>query len=277
MAKISIWDNGTQESKEIRKVLEEKLKLASLTVSSVFSGDEELIVCIGGDGSLLSMLTKYKYPAIPISGINTGHLGFFQELDKTDIDEFIHKYKNGDYTIQQYRTVCCEILYETNDVASEKANIKPRRDSFQGLNEIIIKGAFSHAAHLNISIDENFIERFSGDGIAISTAAGSTAINYSLGGAIVDPRIDLLQITPIAPINSAAYRSFTSSVILPPNLDISIFPEHINSKALVLVVDGVEHIIKEAVDIKLHLSKERINIMRFLDYEFWKTVKQKLL
>ena len=64
------------------------------------------------------------------------------------------------------------------------------------------------------------IEKFSGDGILVATSAGSTAYNYSLGGSIVDPRLKLLQVTPIAPMNTTAYRSFTSSILLPSDLTI---------------------------------------------------------
>ena len=70
-----------------------------------------------------------------------------------------------------------------------------------GLNEIVIQGRPSYTVHLHISIDDMPIEKFSGDGILIATPAGSTAYNYSLGGSIVDPRLKLLQVTPIAPVS----------------------------------------------------------------------------
>ena len=88
-----------------------------------------------------------------------------------------------------------------------------------------IKGSDSYSIHLNISIGGSFIERFSGDGLLIATPAGSTAYNYSLGGSIVDPRLKILQVTPIAPMNTTAYRSFTSSILLPSDLSLGVVPD----------------------------------------------------
>jgi NAD+ kinase len=111
----------------------------------------------------------------------------------------------------------------------------------------------------------------------VSTPAGSTAYNYSLGGSIVDPRLDLLQVTPIAPINSTAYRSFTSSILLPPNLSLGIFPEYPKSDDILVTADGIEKAFKGADEIHLAFNDEVVTILRFKEYDFWNTVKQKLL
>ena len=97
----------------------------------------------------------------------------------------------------------------------------------------------SYSVHLDISIGGMSIERFSGDGILVATSAGSTAYNYSLGGSIVDPRLKLLQVTPIAPMNTTAYRSFTSSILLPSDLSLGVIPEH-NDDMIFIVNDGTE-------------------------------------
>jgi NAD+ kinase len=135
----------------------------------------------------------------------------------------------------------------------------------------------SRAIHLNISIGESFIERFSGDGILVSTPAGSTAYNYSLGGSIVDPRLTLLQVTPIAPMNTTAYRSFTSSVILPPDLSIRINPEYSGEQGLLIVPDGMEYLQQGVEEIYLEFSNSVVKLLRFENYDFWSKVKSKFL
>jgi len=130
---------------------------------------------------------------------------------------------------------------------------------------------------LNIFIGDSFIEQFCGDGIVISTAAGSTAYNYSLGGSIVDPRLDLLQVTPIAPINSTAYRSFTSAILLPAGLSLGVFPEYPKSKDILVTADGFEQAFAGPEEIRVAFNKESVTILRFSEYDFWNTVKQKLL
>lgn len=265
MRVINVFANDTVLSKDTKKLLKRKLEKSDFIVPRNFDPDAELIVCIGGDGSFLETLHKYNFPDIPFVGINTGHLGFFQELHPDGLDEFIFKYKQGKYEVQHLKTV--------------KADVTIGKEAFvyKGLNEILIKGEMSRAIHLNISIGESFIERFSGDGILVSTPAGSTAYNYSLGGSIVDPRLNLLQVTPIAPMNTTAYRSFTSSVILPPNLSIRINPENSGNQGLLIVPDGMEYLHEGVEEIFLEFSESIVKLIRFENYDFWNKVKSKFL
>ena len=78
--------------------------------------------------------------------------------------------------------------------------------------------------HLIYQSPEVLLKDSAENGLLVSTPAGSTAYNYSLGGSIVDPRLRLLQATPIAPMNTTAYRSFTSSILLPPDLSMEVKP-----------------------------------------------------
>ena len=263
--KIYVIENGMSGSKQIKKSLKQKLLTAGFTLTDKFEEDAELLICIGGDGALLSALNTHDFPDMPVVGINTGHLGFFQELDKGDIDEFIFKYQKDDYMTQKYTPVQAEII-----TVEGKRIIK-------GLNEIIISGAYSHAAHMNIFIGDSFVEKFIGDGIVVSTTAGSTAYNYALGGSIIDPRLNLLQVTPIAPINSAAYRSFTSSILLPPNRSLNIFPEFPRTKDILISHDGLQEKIESINEVHVSLAPDNVRLLRFKDYDFWKTAKEKLL
>lgn len=265
MRKINIFTNDTVLSKDTKKLLKRKLEKSDFIVPREFTPDAELIICIGGDGSFLETLHRFNFPDIPFIGINTGHLGFFQELHPDDLDEFIFRYKQGRYEIQHLKTVKGVVT------ASDG------RHEYIGLNEILIKGEKSRAIHLNISIGDSFIERFSGDGILVSTPAGSTAYNYSLGGSIVDPRLNLLQVTPLAPMNTTAYRSFTSSIILPPDLSIRINPESSGEEGLLIVPDSMEHLHEGVEEIYLEFSSFIVKLLRFENYDFWSKVKSKFL
>lgn len=262
---INVFANDTPLSKETKKLLRRKLEKSDFIVPREFDPNAELVICIGGDGSFLETLHKYKFPDIPFIGINTGHLGFFQELNPDGLDEFIFKYKQGKYEIQHLKTVKAEVT------------VGEERFVYMGLNEILIKGERSRAIHLNISIGDSFIERFSGDGILVSTPAGSTAYNYSLGGSIVDPRLNLLQVAPIAPMNTTAYRSFTSSIILPPDLSIRINPEYNGDPGLLIVTDGMEYLHEGPEEIFLEFSESIVKLLRFENYDFWSKVKSKFL
>ncbi len=266
MRKIIIYSSKTESSLAVDDLLSEKIKNAGFTKTDVLSDDVELIVCIGGDGTFLEGVHRFGLPSVPFIGINTGHLGFFQEIMPDKIDLFLSEYVKGNYTIQTMRTVKAIVSHEN------------KFDEHIGLNEIAVRNPAPYSAHLNISIGGGFIEKFSGDGVLISTSAGSTAYNYSLGGSIVDPRIELIQVTPIAPMNTTAYRSFTSSILLPPDLSIEIEPDRgINRETLLLTYDGVAVEYDNVDSIQVTLSDTPIHLLRFSTYDFWTKVKSKFL
>ncbi|MCL2493915.1 MAG: NAD(+)/NADH kinase, partial [Clostridiales bacterium] len=181
---IGILQNGSGGSEWLAALLGEKLRTAGFEPLPDAVDGAELVVCIGGDGSFLHALRRFDFPDIPFAGFNTGHLGFFQELDEGDIDFFLTKYKSGGYVRQIYRTVEAVIEHDAGSLR------------VRGLNEIVVRGADARLCHLEIYIGDSFIENFSGDGVVVSTPAGSTAYNYALGGSIVDPRLSLLQLSP---------------------------------------------------------------------------------
>jgi len=264
MKKIAIIDNGEAESRRIAALLEEKLAKAGYSpIPAADATAAELIVCVGGDGSFLNALKLLDFPNIPFVGVNTGHLGFFQELGEDDINLFIDNYGRGEFARQEYRTVEGSVEYEGGVL------------SLHGLNEIVVRGADARLCHLDIYIGKDFIENFSGDGVAVSTSAGSTAYNYALGGAVVDPRLNLLQVTPIAPASNSAYRSFTSGILLPPNLTVGVLPR--GESEVSVAVDGAVQTLRGVSRVAINLSEKRVTLLRFKPYSFWNTVKEKLL
>jgi len=262
---ITVFTNDTGISKMTAAPLCAKLAENGFTIRDEYSPDSELIMCIGGDGAFLTAVRSCNFPATPFVGINTGHLGFFQEIFPDQIDSFIENYKNGKYHVQRLKTVKADLILDDKKI------------EHVGLNEIIIKGSGSYSIHLNITIGGSFIERFSGDGILVATPAGSTAHNYSLGGSIVDPRLNLLQVTPIAPMNTTAYRSFTSSILLPSDLSLGISPEYDADNDIIISSDGVEYKYEKINLINISFADTVINLIRFESYDFWSKVKNKFL
>ncbi len=260
---INIVSNDKPISRETSKVLRQKLENHGFIIPDEFDQQADLIICVGGDGSFLRTLHKYNFPNIPIVGINTGHLGFFQELSPYQMDEFIFQYEKGDYIVQELQPVEAFVFTKNNCIQT------------MGINEITIKGDKSRTIHLNIFVDDSFLAKFSGDGILVATPAGSTAYNYSQRGSIVDPRLSLLQITPIAPINTAAYRSFTSSIIVSTESMIKIYPEYTFENSILVVTDGMEHKYNEIIEISLKISDFKVRLLRLNNYDFWNKVKEK--
>lgn len=263
---ITIHTNDTNVSLKTKKALTRKLEGSGFIPSDKLEQETELIVCIGGDGALLEGIHRLGFPDIPFIGVNTGHLGFFQEISPDQLDDFIFHYKTGKYRLQTLSTVKAVIRTEQGEAFEHI-----------GLNEIVIRGEDSHPVHLNISIGGSFIERFSGDGILVATPAGSTAYNYSLGGCIVDPRLTLIQVTPIAPMNTTAYRSFTSSILLPSDLSLGIIPEYMKKHGIKITTDHLEYMYHDISNINIEFADKIVNLLRFETYDFWNKVKTKFL
>ena len=262
---ISIFTNETELSIDVKSALTRELINRGYTVMSEYSRDAELLICVGGDGAFLETIHNCDFPETPIVGVNTGHLGFFQEVLPEDIRKFIDDYESGDYTIQKLSTVMCVVT--SSDGSQNKHT---------GLNEITVTGRKSYSVHFHISIGDKPIEKFSGDGILVATSAGSTAYNYSLGGSIVDPRLNLLQVTPLAPMNTTAYRSFTSSILLPSDLTLGVIPESSENR-IYITNDGIETGYSDVKSIEVKTSDKYVNLIRFRDYDFWNKVKDKFL
>ncbi|MDR0879490.1 MAG: NAD(+)/NADH kinase [Clostridioides sp.] len=262
---ITINSNELEQSIETKNILKDKFIQNGFDVSDDITPDTELIVSIGGDGSFLKTARDFNFVDIPIVGINTGHLGFFAEISPHMIDEFIDIYINGDFVKE--------------DISLLHAIIKTRDSVYTKLavNEVVVKSDKSRVIHLALQFDDRLIQNFSGDGMLICTSTGSTAYNYSAGGSIVDTSLDVIQVTPLQPINNNAYRCFTSSIVAASDSIINISPEQTYEDSTLIVVDGIEYRFIGVEKIELSLHPKKISLIRMLDYEFWKMVAEKFL
>ncbi|MGN1349713.1 MAG: NAD(+)/NADH kinase [Anaerovoracaceae bacterium] len=258
-----IYANANDVSERITEEVRRKMAAVGYQYSDS-EKDADLIFCIGGDGALLRLLRKYNFPAAPIVGINTGHLGFFQEITMDGIDEFIRLLVNGEYHIQEYIGLDTEVYTESE------------MTRYIAINEIVVRGDGERLMHLGVRVGNNEITKFSGDGILVCTPAGSTAYNYSLGGVIVDPDVDMLQITPMAPVNNIAYRSFTSGIIVPTQTSIEIFPVNNEDKTVSVIEDGRIVVRGDVKRIVIRVADRKAKIVRFKNYNFWKKVTDKI-
>lgn len=267
MKKIFIYKNRSPYSAKTEEKLLAILKNYDVTISDECTDDIDLIVCIGGDGSFLNFVHKFRFPKAPILGINTGHLGFFQECSPENIEIAIKDVLNGNYQLQEIKPIVADV-YNRNKLIASKI----------GVNEVMVRGSYSHVSQFAISIDKTKIQDFSGDGILISTPVGSTAYNYSLGGSLLSPELDVLQLTPVAPMNTAAYRAFHSSMIVPAKDVITINGiGRTNNRTIIVSYDGKTSEFYDIDRILVHQSKLCINLIRSNAYDYWKKLADKLL
>lgn len=262
---INVISNINTDSTKTAELLIKKLRDKNFIVPENYSKNAELNICIGGDGAFLRAVHKYKFPNIPFVGINTGHLGFFQEILPENIDNFINKYINNQYSVEEIFLVEAEVFTKTNCF------------TLVCVNEFVVKGIASKVVHLEVYIEDNHLEKFSGDGMIIATPVGSTAYNFSSGGSIVYPTLKTMQITPLSPISSKAYRSLPNSTIVPGNMTITIKPEYRYENSILLNIDGNEHRYDNITKIDFKVSDMVISRLNFDKNMYWNNLKSKFL
>ena len=146
----------------------------------------ELVICFGGDGTILHMAKTATRKNVPILGVNIGTLGFMAELESTEL-ELLAKLANDEYTLDK-RMMLDVIVQRDRDIIYHDI----------GLNDVVItKGAVARIAHLAVKCDGVEAMQCGGDGIIVATPTGSTAYSLSAGGPIVEPEARNILVTPI--------------------------------------------------------------------------------
>ena len=146
----------------------------------------ELVICFGGDGTILHMAKAATRKNIPILGVNIGTMGFMAELESTELDQ-LARLANDDYTLDK-RMMLDVVVQRDRDIIFHDIALN---------DAVITKGAIARIAHLSVKIDGVQAMHCGGDGVIIATPTGSTGYSLSAGGPIVEPEASNILISPI--------------------------------------------------------------------------------
>lgn len=257
--KVKLFSNDNDKSRKVEELVKEEL----IKNDFIISDDFQLGIAIGGDGSFLRMLKNSNFNSdVFYIGINTGTLGFLQEIKPEEIKKFISKLKEEDFKLEE---IC---IQETRIETFDSTSI------FYSLNEIVIRDKKLNTAIIDIKINDVLLEKFVGDGVLIATSVGSTAYNLSYGGSIVYNTFHTLQITPIAPLNSKSYRNLLNSVIIPENNLITLIPE---KNDVIVTIDGENNFYDGVCKIETIIANKKIRCLRMNNYNFINIINDKFL
>lgn len=220
----------------------------------------DMIISLGGDGTILSTCRSLRGVSIPIFGVNIGNLGFLTSCDLTDFEkEFINVLK-GKYSVES------RMLLELGINNGEKLG-------YTALNDIVIcKGTLSRIVEFNIHIDNQLFTSFKADGIIISTPTGSTAYSLSSGGPIMYPNLDVISITPICP-----HLLGMRTLVIDKKSKIKVTYKS-NSENVFITVDGqYSQEMDESSCVNITSAKETCKLITTDNYSFFKVLRDKII
>ncbi|WP_296113550.1 NAD(+)/NADH kinase [uncultured Anaerococcus sp.] len=257
---INVFKNRSRYTNTIFHKVRKILQKNGFEVSTTYNKNALLNLVIGGDGTFLNAVHLSNFSSIPFIGINTGHLGFYQEVEVNMLEDFVGSLVNKNYKVEELT------------ILESRINNK----NINAINEVVVKSKKNQIVRLKVFIDGNFIEAYSGDGLIISTPHGSTAYNLSANGAILHQSLNGYQLTPIAPVYSNMNKSLRCPVVLPNDATIEISISKRDNYHTVFIFDGKDYYTKD-YKIKIGVSQRKINKLILNKNHYWANIKDKLM
>ncbi|MBT3963299.1 MAG: NAD kinase [Flavobacteriales bacterium] len=236
-----------------------KADIPTFSRESFDPSDIDIMLSIGGDGTMLDTTTMIKDSNLPILGINTGRLGFLSSINLNQIDDALAQIFEGAYMIDK-RTV---LKVETDEKIFEDENF--------ALNEVTLHKKDSQSMIvIHVYVDGKFLNTYWADGLIIATPTGSTAYSLSCGGPIILPGSHNLIITPVAPHNLNV-----RPVLISDQSVITLKMEGRDSNFL-MSLDSRSTTLKEDAVVTVQRHSFSINLVRLKNHSFLKTLRNKL-
>ena len=234
-----------------------KVKKKYIRKDSYIIKNTDILISIGGDGSLLSSARKYGNYGIPVLGINLGNLGFLTDIKPEELTNSLIDVFNGEYENEE------RFFIESIIQDSKQRNI--------ALNELVIhSGSVAQLIEYELSIDKKFVFRQKADGLIISSPTGSTAYSLSGGGPIIHPDVKAMSIVPMFPHSLSS-----SPLVINQNCNIKI--EIIEGTDPLLSLDSHNSIpLKRGDIIEVKKADKLLNLIHPIDHDYYSACRDKL-
>ena len=259
---ILLWFANKDAELMLESDIAEKLeyKNSGFSREKIYSSSDVVIV-LGGDGTLLNIARQSARYDVPLFGINLGHLGFLAEAEISDMYLSLDKIMEGDYNIE--KRMMLEALVEDDENNGKE---------FLALNDFsVTKGMTSRMITISTYINDSFFELYSADGVVISSPTGSTAYSLSAGGPIVSPELKVLIITPICP-----HTIHNRSIVVSEKDEVKIVIGDENPEVM-LSVDGQDsYKLSSGKVVRIRSSSFVTNLVKLKQRSFFDVLRRKI-
>jgi len=256
---ISIVSNHNETSKVIAAELKKLILRAGKTIDEK---RPDIVLTVGGDGTLLSAFHRYSHllDHVRFVGVHTGHLGFYTDWRDYELEELVESLCLDEGKSVSYPLLDVKVTFRDHS----------KENHFLALNESTIK-LMNRTMVADVYIKNELFEKFRGDGLSIATPTGSTGYNKSVGGAVMHPRINALQLTEIASLNNRVYRTLGSPLIIANDEWIKVDLE--DSEDYLLTIDQLNLPQSNIESLHYRVADERIHFASYRHTHFWRRVK----
>ncbi len=252
-----------KEKERIHKIFKGDVKNLNFIAENELHSSSDLIITMGGDGTLIGVCRNITKNSPPIFGVNMGHLGFITEFSKAEFFDQLEATLKGNFEITQ---LC---LYQV-EVFSKKKD-KP---TFKGyfLNDAVVNNnQISRMLTLSVESEGEHIYNLAGDGLIISSPIGSTAYSLAAGGPIIHPSVNAITLTPIC-AHSLTHRP----LVIPDHSNVVIKATRAD-ESIKLTLDGQQAVILDSHDL-IKVTKKKTKVVRLIKNPgrtYFRTLKEK--
>lgn len=219
--------------------------------------EADIIIAMGGDGTMLHTTHLVKKIQKPLLGINTGKLGFMANVQPSQIEEALQCVENNEYRLDKRHML---MATTEND------------DTYFALNEFLFsRKDTSTMIKLEVEYDGSLINHYWADGLIISSPTGSTAYNLSAGGPIIQPNTPVMVVTPINP-----HTLTTRPLVLPSNRPLTVRSDGA-SEHILFSYDGIVQPHNSKLDIEIIQSDFSVDLIQLPDQNYFETLRNKLM
>lgn len=253
--KFAIVAKKDEKSHAVEEIVKNRLQEAGWIYGT---NEPELVICVGGDGTLLYAVHQYlqRINQVNFLGIHTGTLGFFTDYTGDEVEECLH-----------------DILHK-KPVISESTLLKIKVDNMENplyaLNEMRVENIVKSQI-IDIYVDNEFFETCRGSGVCLSTQAGSTAYNRSLGGAVIDSGLSLMQLAEITAIQHSKHRSLGNPYIMMANRHVTMRSNTFDTA--ILCYDHLNISLENTKEIYCYMSDKKVKFARYREYSYLERLK----
>lgn len=236
-------------------------KYAAVPRTELAAQKPDMVIVLGGDGTLLAAARAVAKDKIPILAVNLGSLGFLTEVPVKELYTTFQAVEQKKITRESRATLQCCVMRKNECVAE-----------YLALNDVVLtKGTIARMTEVDVTVDGQFVVNLKADGVIVSTPTGSTAYSLAAGGPILEPTVEALVITPVSP-----HALTQRPLVVRDSAEISLTVQSTSDEAFLTVDGQIGMPVHEGDRVICKKSAHRVELLRLTERTFFEVLRTKL-